>query len=179
MRVIHSLFLAVLVLIFAAEVPAAPPKGEELAEVSISLVPRGWWIRVFPDGRVRCNYGSLPHHEINMAPGSVDFTTLATELRALVVDKQIEGAPQVAFWRKGERSVRAKYISSDTLLRRLFPNEHTAWCVLRSSTDAQGTKTYRKIPVSDEMLGLLLKHPIFPDKEAEAEDSNRDEAPSD
>lgn len=173
MSALHSLLLAVLVLIIATEAPAAPPEEEELAVVSISLIPRGWWIRVFPDGRVTCAYGSLPHHQINMPPGSVDFATLATKLRALTVDETIKGAPQVSFRRKGERSVRSKYISSDILLRRLFPNEPTAWCVLRSSTDAQGTKTYRQIPLSDEMRGLLLKKPIFPAKEAEQDEDDQ------
>lgn len=156
--------------IFCALIPAHGHDVEELSGVSISPPGLVWFIQVFPDGSVKASYGSLPQHQMQMKPGSVDFANLVEDVKGAMTGKKVEGGTQVALMLHGESSHTSRYLLHDDFLRKVFPSTPDTWkrILPRLTKDIKPARL-QIAPISTEMEEVLEKHPIFPPTHAEQE----------
>lgn len=158
---IRALLLLILCVVW---LPLSATATDTAQIVSIFIAPPvgDWFIEIQPDGMVKATYGSLPQHQIYLVPGSVDFAKVLSQLKSLVTDQKVAGGTQVAFMRRGEPSNTAAYIRDDQMLRSLIPSDPEAWqLVLPKLTGDMKADGPRIGPISAEMNGILLKHPIY------------------
>jgi hypothetical protein len=161
----HLLIFAAM---FFAVISAYGQDVKELSGVSFSPPGLVWFIQVFPDGSVKATYGSLPQHQMQMKPGSIDFATLVEDSKGAMTDAKVEGGTQVAFMLQGESSHSSSYLVRDDFLRRAFPSTPSTWKRILPKIDKDMKPDGLHIePISQEMEVILRQHPIFPKTKAE------------
>jgi len=140
-------------------------RASDLSGVSISPPGLAWFIQVFPDGSVRASYGSLPQNQIQMAPGSIDFSRLVERISKEITQEKVEEGTQASLMLSGVTSHTSAYLLHDEFLRELFPSNPDMWRIIipKLNSDMQPDGLHIS-PLSDEMRNLLLRHPIYPTK---------------